>query len=359
MNSSNNNTMVDELAATIGDGLLSFNTKLLGRILQYSGDNDSHNASGDASMEGVETGSADSLASFFGILLLIFAISVCCGLRARRRVETGTSARQQGQQHRSDGHQSAAHINVNFKSLLLKTTMEVCPKSLVRKEESSQDLTAGDEESSQDLAAGDGTQSSSVVEDLELGGSEATAKAEKKEDQENAHELSKSTTNTTTGTFRRSLSRQGLFPLTLLASTGRSISSQSSLVGTENIVLQLPKDADDSNIRPDRVNAHGRWVPSICAICLNSYKKGDLVSWSNSAACSHAYHTYCIVSYAETCSMKQQEQEHIAGSSTTSKLRITVPCPLCRNTFVDSTVVRNPNSPKNFGTNTNFPISSA
>ena len=103
-------------------------------------------------------------------------------------------------------------------------------------------------------------------------------------------------------------------------SSHRSSSSRQSWMA-ENTVLQLPKDGINGN----------RVVPSMCAICLSSYRKGESVSWSASPQCSHAYHTSCIVQYAQTEDRRRMET---LSDDTDKKLDVSVPCPLCRSPFV-------------------------
>lgn len=294
------------------NGVLFSNANQLGRILQSSGDSNNNNNSN----YNTDVTAVDLLFRFSGIVILTIALLtyLCWGRLFRSRVDNDTSA----QQNRSE-----AHIQVNFKSLLRKTTMKVGSKSLIRKEESSPELMAGDNILS-------GTDANSVVHDVELANSKPTPVAETKLDQEDTQEQSTFTNDR----FDLSLPRQGLFPRSFFGSPA----------GTENMVLQLPEGNEDNGIRHEKVTGLGRLVPSTCAICLNSYQKGDRVSWSDSAECSHAFHTSCIVCYAETCSIKQQQQERNTGIAPTTKLVITVPCPLCRNTFVGCSVVRNTNS---------------
>jgi hypothetical protein len=58
-------------------------------------------------------------------------------------------------------------------------------------------------------------------------------------------------------------------------------------------------------------------VPNLCAICLDGYRPGDVVVWSNNPQCCHAFHEGCVVHYLVKVK---------------SGL---VPCPTCRQCFVE------------------------
>jgi hypothetical protein len=59
-------------------------------------------------------------------------------------------------------------------------------------------------------------------------------------------------------------------------------------------------------------------VPNMCAICLDSYQPGQVVAWSSSGYCSHAFHQDCITHYLA---------KKMLGGET--------PCPSCRQKFCD------------------------
>ena len=181
---------------------------------------------------------------------------------------------------------------VDFKALLTKTTMQLESTDLIKKD-TSQSITGDFQEMS--------TIDDSVMYDVELG---KGAQSEKQ------LENSKS---------ERQLEIR--YPNSCRGSSHRSSNHQQSWMA-ENMVLQLPKDG----VNGDRV------VPSMCAICLSTYRKGETVSWSASPQCSHAYHTSCIVQYAETEDRRRMEA---LGDDTDKKLDASVACPLCRNPFID------------------------
>jgi hypothetical protein len=72
------------------------------------------------------------------------------------------------------------------------------------------------------------------------------------------------------------------------------------------VVLELPRKHDP------------RTVPNACAICLESYKPDETVVWSSNNDCSHAFHQDCILDYL----VKLEVED-------------TVPCPCCRQDFMD------------------------
>jgi hypothetical protein len=59
-------------------------------------------------------------------------------------------------------------------------------------------------------------------------------------------------------------------------------------------------------------------VSSVCAICLDVYKAGEMVVWSSNAECQHAFHQDCILDYF--ANLKDHDK---------------TPCPCCRQDFVE------------------------
>ena len=59
-----------------------------------------------------------------------------------------------------------------------------------------------------------------------------------------------------------------------------------------------------------------RCVQGTCMICLNSYKPGDVVTWSANSECVHAFHQNCIITWL------------------TKINNDTLDCPCCRQSFV-------------------------
>mmetsp|Transcript_15232 Transcript_15232/g.20793 ORF Transcript_15232/g.20793 Transcript_15232/m.20793 type:complete len:270 (-) Transcript_15232:587-1396(-) len=77
-------------------------------------------------------------------------------------------------------------------------------------------------------------------------------------------------------------------------------------VSTNGQPVVIPTDAKNGN----------RTVPNCCAICLCPYDIGDELVWSSNEACSHAFHSECIVDWL----IKMQEG---------------TPCPCCRQDFTN------------------------
>ena len=63
-------------------------------------------------------------------------------------------------------------------------------------------------------------------------------------------------------------------------------------------------------------------VTNCCAICLESYKVGDMVAWSTNKDCNHCFHCNCIAD----CFLRKSEMIFN---------KITHPCPFCRKQFLD------------------------
>ena len=92
-----------------------------------------------------------------------------------------------------------------------------------------------------------------------------------------------------------------------------------------------------------------RPVSAVCAICLSPYQPGDSISWSPlSVDCRHAFHTHCIVPYAETCYTAQAHQQQQVSldpwnsnphdSIAHPPVTVTVPCPCCRTPFLQHSI---------------------
>ncbi|KAL7575336.1 hypothetical protein ACA910_001854 [Epithemia clementina (nom. ined.)] len=223
--------------------------------------------------------------------------------------------------------------SIDFKALLSKTTMQVESKNMIRKEDSSPKITGQILE--EQLSQMDG---SGFMVDVELGGKEEEADATSTTSSAQTEESNINTKNQNKSPPTTQQQSRFSWPLsspswrsTATTSRRQHESQRSSVYSEErNIVIQLPKDGTTA------YNANGRLVPSTCAICLSSYKKGEQISWSDSPECSHAYHTCCIVHYAQTCHKKQQqvEEQSDTGNTTSKNHAVTVPCPLCRNSFL-------------------------
>ena len=69
-------------------------------------------------------------------------------------------------------------------------------------------------------------------------------------------------------------------------------------------------------------------VSNCCAICLESYKVGESVTWStNHRKCQHAFHTDCIVRYLAEVMKNEQKKNP-------NDPRWKLPCPICRQRFL-------------------------
>ena len=114
--------------------------------------------------------------------------------------------------------------------------------------------------------------------------------------------------------------------------------SQSQSI-SDNVTLQLPLSAgleDEEDIENGLLSPQQRQrqVPCICSICLGSYKVGERVSWST--MCSHAFHTECLVQYAQ----RTLQFDASGGTNPQPSTRNAandhqfVLCPLCRRPYV-------------------------
>jgi len=66
-------------------------------------------------------------------------------------------------------------------------------------------------------------------------------------------------------------------------------------------------------------------VTGTCIICLEEFKKEDVIVWSADAKCTHIYHQDCMVTYLASNSLRST-----AKGSSRSILNVTNPCPTCR-----------------------------
>mmetsp|Transcript_4960 Transcript_4960/g.10268 ORF Transcript_4960/g.10268 Transcript_4960/m.10268 type:complete len:242 (+) Transcript_4960:115-840(+) len=95
-----------------------------------------------------------------------------------------------------------------------------------------------------------------------------------------------------------------------------------------DILLQLR--APNKRIGWNLGAKNARHVGGVCAICLESYKVGDEVSWSaQQECCPHAFHTSCLCAYAKRQQLEAQERH---GENNPHGKQI--PCPLCRRPFL-------------------------
>jgi len=76
----------------------------------------------------------------------------------------------------------------------------------------------------------------------------------------------------------------------------------------------------ENKVEDDRLKIEGKDLklePGECAICLSTYKVGDVLLWSQNNECNHCFHRDCILTWL----MKKQSVE----------------CPCCRREFLDHT----------------------
>lgn len=99
----------------------------------------------------------------------------------------------------------------------------------------------------------------------------------------------------------------------------------SSVKSKSALFLRIPATTNISVAgKKSRQRKKSRKVPNSCAICLDCYEIGDTVVWSSTdSSCVHAFHEHCIAAW---CFRKIEEQ---------FTARVSVPCPCCRQPFVD------------------------
>ena len=149
-------------------------------------------------------------------------------------------------------------------------------------------------------------------------------------------------TNDETGSFTWSCCSQTEGCFCDAGTTSTSTSTSTTTTGTVNPgYVQLPSSPG--------TRQRQRPVSAVCAICLSPYQPGDSISWSPlSVDCRHAFHTHCIVPYAETCYTAQaQQQQQVSLDPWNSNpydsiahppVTVTVPCPCCRTPFLQHSI---------------------
>eukprot|EP00523_Entomoneis_sp_CCMP467_P017446 CAMPEP_0168810206 /NCGR_PEP_ID=MMETSP0726-20121227/3483_1 /TAXON_ID=265536 /ORGANISM="Amphiprora sp., Strain CCMP467" /LENGTH=250 /DNA_ID=CAMNT_0008862217 /DNA_START=68 /DNA_END=817 /DNA_ORIENTATION=+ len=238
----------------------------LERLLQQSGDGNPNGGTSTPPTEEFNPSQFLYFAGFLGVMISLFFVSSCCCTSSRNN--STTVAPSQGPRSASGTTSRVQELppKADFENLLSKTTMKVTKRDLLHREDS-QKITG-------DSSAGFGIDGTSIVMfDVELG---------------------ETSTSSSRNQFRAS---------------AKSNRSSFDLGEDSSRVLKLPSDQPNGD----------RLVHGTCAICLSSFKKGEGVSWSASPKCSHAYHTSCIVSYADTATKKTHDHS--------------IPCPLCREIF--------------------------
>ncbi|KAG7342664.1 ring finger domain containing protein [Nitzschia inconspicua] len=88
------------------------------------------------------------------------------------------------------------------------------------------------------------------------------------------------------------------------------------------------KTADDTTVlvfHMDREKKDERCCTgTICTVCLESYRTGDVIVWSDDPECCHVYHKECLVDYLSKRKNPSTKEN---------------PCPICRRNFCPGNVV--------------------
>ena len=101
-----------------------------------------------------------------------------------------------------------------------------------------------------------------------------------------------------------------------------------SSIRTNDGLLQIPRYLVDfhqqakTKAESDQATttAESTSVPNCCAICIESYKVGDSVTFSTNPKCCHAFHTDCIVNYFVSSNQSKNNEQYA--------------CPVCRQDFL-------------------------
>ncbi|KAL3788227.1 hypothetical protein HJC23_004694 [Cyclotella cryptica] len=82
-----------------------------------------------------------------------------------------------------------------------------------------------------------------------------------------------------------------------------------------------------------------RTVAKFCAICLASYELNESVSWSSNEACTHVFHTECILTWLSSLGKKWSRSQQFSDYPEWDELLgYSLECPCCRQDFVSNLV---------------------
>ncbi|KAG7338640.1 ring finger domain containing protein [Nitzschia inconspicua] len=95
-----------------------------------------------------------------------------------------------------------------------------------------------------------------------------------------------------------------------------------STVLQEEQDLSRGNTADDATVLvfhkdPEKIDDQS-CTTTICAVCLDNYRTGDVIVWSYDPECCHVYHKECLVDYLSKRKNPSMEEN---------------PCPICRRNF--------------------------
>ncbi|KAL7475060.1 hypothetical protein ACHAW6_000993 [Cyclotella cf. meneghiniana] len=78
-----------------------------------------------------------------------------------------------------------------------------------------------------------------------------------------------------------------------------------------------------------------RIVAKFCAICLASYEYHENISWSSNEACTHVFHTKCILTWLSSLGKKWSRNQPFSDNPAWDELLgYSLECPCCRQDFV-------------------------
>ncbi|KAL3785102.1 hypothetical protein HJC23_006151 [Cyclotella cryptica] len=82
-----------------------------------------------------------------------------------------------------------------------------------------------------------------------------------------------------------------------------------------------------------------RIVTKFCAICLASYEHNEDISWSSNEACTHVFHTKCILTWLSSLGKKWSRNQRFSDILAWDELLgYSLECPCCRQDFVSKLV---------------------
>jgi hypothetical protein len=90
------------------------------------------------------------------------------------------------------------------------------------------------------------------------------------------------------------------------------------------------KDDTKRCVHNEEKEVHERFIVPECFICLNEFKIGESVSWSQMPQCVHAFHTECILKWFLTLGRNADARCRVASYD----INFEMCCPVCRQDFL-------------------------
>jgi hypothetical protein len=117
-----------------------------------------------------------------------------------------------------------------------------------------------------------------------------------------------------------------------------SSSENKPSLSEEDDQRSLDKVSKQSRSHPQQLQVFSllvRPVQSMCAICLDTYKISDVVSWSSNPVCCHVFHRDCILNWLLAQNTNPRGVSALVGPQDSLSAYARLACPCCRYHFVE------------------------